>query len=165
MKQLVSGVAAALAAAVFAAAGGATGPHQFAGGAAERSADAFAERHVAFSAHNGPNGTTGEFTSVRRLPGGPAPGLTFTGRVTCLRIDGNRAVIGGIIRHAMLPANEGTMFFVAVEDDGKPASGDPPDRVSAYYTGLPVGQETCDSATTLYATLAPITSGNITVRG
>jgi hypothetical protein len=165
MKHLVLGVAAALAAAVFAAAGGAAGRYQLAAGAAERSADAFAERHVAFSAHNGPDGITGEFTSIRPLPGGPGAGVTFTGEVTCLRIDGNRAVIGGIIRHSPLAAEEGTMFFAAVEDNGDPASGAPPDRVSAYDTGVPIGLETCSSATGLYTTLAPVTSGNVTVDG
>lgn len=171
--QALLAVAAASAVALLAAAGGASdarssgGPYQSAVGGAERTADAFAERHVAFSAHNGPNGTSGEFTSHRQLaPGaGPGPVVTFTGNVTCLRIDGNRAVIGGIIRHSLFAANEGTMFFAAVEDNGNPASGAPPDRVSAYFVGVPPGVETCDSATSLYGSLAPVESGNVQVKG
>jgi len=170
--------AAVLAGALFAVGGGASdgrpfdqvassgGPYQFAVGGAERTADVFAERHVAFSAHSGPDGTSGEFTSHRQLPpgSGPGPVLTFTGEVTCLRIDGNRAVIGGIIRHSLFAANEGTMFFAAVEDNGNPS--DPvPDRVSAYFVGVPPGTLTCDGATDLYATLAPVESGDVQVNG
>jgi hypothetical protein len=143
------------------------GPYQFAVGGAQRTADAFAERHVAFSAHTGPRGTSGEFTSHRQLPdgSGPAPLVTFTGEVTCLRIDGNRAVIGGIIRHSFAPETEGRMFFAAVEDNGEPSRGSPPDRVGAYFIGVPPGDLTCDEATSLYATLAPVESGNVRVSG
>jgi hypothetical protein len=170
-KLFLAGAAAALvlAAAYVAIPGGASaGPkYASANGAAERTADAFAERHIAFSATNGPSGTTGEFTSHRQLaPGsGPAPVFSFTGDVTCLRVDGNRAVIGGVIRHSFFAENEGKQFFVAVEDNGNPASGASPDRVSAYGLGDDVAGLTCDDVTDLYATLAPVESGNIRVGG
>jgi hypothetical protein len=136
------------------------GPYAFAVGAGLRPADIFAERHVAFSAHNGPRGASGEFSSQ----GGEHPALTFTGEVTCLFVDGNRAVIGGIIRHDALTSDlEGTMFFAAVEDNGEPPDA-VPDRVSAYYLGVPPGELTCEAATSLYPTFAPIASGNITVK-
>jgi hypothetical protein len=84
--------------------------------------------------------------------------------VTCLRVDGNRAVIGGIVRHSAFSSDlEGTMFFAAVEDNGNPA--DPvPDRVSAYYLGVAPGDLSCDEATSLYPTLASIASGNIVIK-
>jgi len=136
------------------------GPYAFAVGAGLRPADIFAERHVAFSAHNGPRGASGEFSSQ----GGEHPLFTFTGDVTCLHVDGNKAVIGGIIRHDALTSDvEGTMFFAAVEDNGNPSDA-APDRVSAYYLGVPPGELTCDAATSLYPTLAPIASGNITIK-
>src|SRR5438105_1363522 len=103
------------------------GPYEFAVGGAERSADVFAARHVAFSAHNGPRGASGEFTSRSAT-------LSFTGEVTCLRVDGNRAVIGGIIRHSSSPDLEGTTYFAAVEDNGNPSDATP-DRVGAFLLG------------------------------
>jgi hypothetical protein len=67
-----------------------------------------------------------------------------------------------MIRQSPFSANEGTMVFAAVEDNGGPS--DPtPDRISAYFVGVPPGEETCDSATALYGSLAPVTSGNIDV--
>src|SRR5438874_2301723 len=84
-----------------------SGPYDYAVGGAERSADAFAARHVALSAHNGPRGATGEFTSQ-------TPTFTFTSDVTCLRVDGNRAVIGAIVREsAERPDLKGLMVFAA----------------------------------------------------
>lgn len=125
---------------------------------AERSADVFAARRVALSAHNGPRGASGQFTSISA----DHPTLTFTADVTCLRVDGNRAVIGAMIRQSPFSANEGTMVFAAVEDNGRPS--DPiPDQIGAYFVGIPPGEETCDSATVLYGSLAPVTSGNIVV--
>jgi hypothetical protein len=165
---LAIAVACAAAAATFVAHSGATsnnvfdqppaahsGPYDYVVGGAERSADVFAARHVALSAHNGPRGATGEFTSQ-------TPTFTFTSDVTCLRVDGNRAVIGAIVRQsAELPDLQGLMVFAAFEDNGNPS--DPtPDRVSAYIFDVP-GGTTCDAATVLYGTLAPVTSGNINI--
>jgi hypothetical protein len=132
-----------------------SGPYAYVVGGAERSADVFSARHVALSAHNGPLGATGEFTSQTAT-------FTFTSDVTCLRVDGNRAVIGAIVRQsAERPDLQGLMVFAAFEDNGNP-SDLTPDRVSAYIFDVP-GGTTCDAATVLYATLAPVTSGGINI--
>jgi hypothetical protein len=132
-----------------------SGPYAYVVGGAERSADVFSARHVALSAHNGPLGATGEFTSQTAT-------FTFTSDVTCLRVDGNRAVIGAIVRQsAERPDLQGLMVFAAFEDNGNP-SDLTPDRVSAYIFDVP-GGTTCDAATVLYDTLAPVTSGGINI--
>ena len=132
-----------------------SGPYDFVVGGAERSADVFSARHVALSAHNGLRGATGEFTSQTAT-------FTFTSEVTCLRVDGNRAVIGAIVRQsAERPDLEGLMVFAAFEDNGDPTDVTP-DRVSAYIFDVP-GGTTCDISTVLYGTLAPVTSGNINI--
>ena len=166
---LVTLGAASVSVALFAGVGGASdGGYESAMGAAERSATTnLGDRHVAFNAVNGPRGTSGEFTSHRQLaPGlGPGPLLTFTGDVTCLLVDGNRAVIGGIIRQSLLAETEGTMFFAAVEDNGTPASGSLPDQVSAYFINVP-GVDACEEAAPgLFPSLAPVESGNVRVSG
>jgi hypothetical protein len=132
------------------------GPYDFAVGDAERSADVFAARHVAFTAHKSPRGVWGTFTSQ-------TADVTFTSIVTCLRVDANRAVIGAVIRQSPeRPDLQGSLVFVAVEDNGS-RSGVTPDRVSAYLFSGPPDADTCDSATVLYGSLAPVTSGNVSV--
>jgi hypothetical protein len=132
-----------------------SGPYDFAIGDAERSADVFAARHVAFTAHKSPRGTWGKFTS--------RSDFTFTSVVMCLRVDANRAVIGAVIRQSPeRPDLEGSLVFVAVEDNGN-RLGVTPDRVSAYLFSRPPDTDTCGSATVLYGSLAPVTSGNVSV--
>src|SRR5947207_6117813 len=107
-----------------------SGPYDFAVGDADRAADAFAGRHVAITAHRSPRGAWGQFSSR-------AAEITFTSSVTCLRVDGHRAVIGAVIRRsAERPDLEGIRVFVAVEDNGTPGAGTP-DRVSAYFFAGP----------------------------
>ena len=132
------------------------GPYDFALGDADRSADAFAARHVAFTAHKSPRATWGKFTSR-------TAGVTFTSAVMCLRVDGNRAVVGAVIRQSPeRPDLDGSRVFVAVEDNGG-RFGVTPDRVSAYLFSSPPDTDTCDTATVLYDSLAPVTSGNVSV--
>ena len=98
-----------------------------------------------------PRATWGKFTS--RMAG-----VTFTSAVMCLRVDGNRAVVGAVIRQSPeRPDLDGSRVFVAVEDNGG-RFGVTPDRVSAYLSSSPPDTDTCDTATVLYDSLAPVTS-------
>jgi hypothetical protein len=157
MKGLLALAATTVALAGFQGAASAGSRYAYAVGGAERSADAFSARHVAFSAHNGPKGTTGEFTSH-------AATLDFTAAVTCLFVDGNRAVIGAVIRNSSDAGLVGDTVFVAFEDNGNPGRGASTDRVSAYLFEAPPVSDTCATEISLYATFAPVTSGNVLVQ-
>ena len=137
------------------------GPHDFAAGSGERSAGPFAPRKIAFTAHNGPNGASGHARSLPATPG-TTPLLDFSGHVTCLLTEGNRAVIGGVIEQAAEPTIVGLTFMFAVEDNGNPSSATP-DQLSAYFIDPTLDPEDCATGTALYATFAPSTSGNLEV--
>jgi hypothetical protein len=97
---------------------------------------------------------------------------TFAGRVTCTTIDGNRAVIGGMLTRQ--PGSAGpvdTPFVIYVEDNGAPGSS-MPDQISALAI-FPAGDPgladmparfpaVCPTARSIYG-YAPLTSGDITV--
>ena len=60
----------------------------------------------------------------------PDVGVSFTAEVTCLRVDGAAAVVGGRITESQGLADE-QGFLVWVIDGGIPAGGQPgPDQVS-----------------------------------
>src|SRR5438309_9633281 len=66
------------------------GPYDFALGDADRSADAFAARHVAFTAHKSPRATWGKLSSRAYI-------VTFTSAVVWLSVSGICAVFGAVI--------------------------------------------------------------------
>lgn len=99
-------------------------------------------------------------------------GGIFTGRVTCMTVEGNRAAVGGILG-ATGPAFPGEPFLIYVEDNG-PLGSPTPDQISALVV-LPEGDpdrplmparfpRVCPSANSLYG-YAPLTAGDITVGG
>jgi len=109
-----------------------------------------------FSAIQGPNGVSGHFTNDSR-----AQDVIFQGDVTCLVINGNEAIIGGIITH-ITPNSDpfwfqflGQPFVLRVVDNGEGAP-DPVDLVSDNFLGLD-----CSSGPSL--PLMPIEAGNINV--
>lgn len=101
---------------------------------------------------------------------------TFRGDVTCMRVEGNRASVGGFL--TLTPGQpsiaEGDPFLVYVEDNGTldGSDGSVPDQISALVV-LPAGDpdlplmperfpSVCPAADSLYGYL-PLTAGDITI--
>jgi hypothetical protein len=116
----------------------------------------------ALSAHLGPQGAFGEYNSNANNGGF----LDFRGDVTFLIVSGNTAVICGVVRHAAMPAQEGTGFAVAVVDNGPPGSVTP-DLISLTNVFIPVPQSQTDCEENSFLLnpflLLPVVDGNITV--
>ena len=73
--------------------------------------------------------------------GTPPRQFDFSGEVTCLRVEGNQAVVGGVVTKTKgdFPSNppEGSGFLIRIADNGEPNQlepSQPPDFVS----GIPV---------------------------
>jgi hypothetical protein len=143
---------------------GASSPYDGATGSGERAAvPGFGARKISFGAHDGPNGPSGHAHSQ-----GIGMGAEFndaSGHVTCLLVDGNRAVIGFEAEQVGLEEREGWTYMFAVEDNGNPSDATP-DRLSVSFVGPPdlLDPEDCTVGQALYATFAPITSGNFNVQ-
>jgi hypothetical protein len=137
------------------------GPYDYAKGSGERSAPPFAPRKISFTAQNGPNGVSGFARSQRGTPGNTAI-LDFSGHVTCLLTQGNRAVVGGVIERAAVEEIVGATFMLAVEDNGTPSAATP-DQLSAYFIDATLDPEDCAIGTALYGSFAPSTTGNLEV--
>jgi hypothetical protein len=134
-------------------------PFDSASGSGERSAASFAPRKISFSATSGPTGVSGYARSLPATPGAN-PLLDFSGSVTCLLVQGNRAVVGGVIQKAQLATSVGATFMFAIEDNGNPSAGTA-DRLSAYFIDPTLDPQDCTiGAAGLYPTFASITSGN-----
>ena len=98
--------------------------------------------------------------------------LTFEGsgnfrlqaEVTCLRVVGNQAWIGGVIKSSTNPARVGREGGFVVEDNGD-GGGAPPDRVSLMFVNLDPGgaAAVCAGDTGIDRTLRDIDSGNVQV--
>jgi hypothetical protein len=109
-----------------------------------------------FNAIQGPNGVSGQMTLDSR-----AQNINLQGDVTCLVINGNEAIIGGIITH-ITPNSDPSFFFLVgqpfvlrVVDNGEGAN-DPIDLVSDI--NAPV-----DCSVGSFLPLLPIEAGNINV--
>ena len=91
------------------------------------------------------------------------PNLDFSGEVTCLRVVGNRAIVGGVVTtdHVGLPSNpiEGT-GFLAVYVDNDQAGGGAHDE-SNSTAGLAAPGDVCP--TTVAFPSAPFQQGNYVV--
>lgn len=84
--------------------------------------------------------------------------------VTCMRVIGNRAWLGGVVKHSNNPAQIGLESATAVEDNGEGGS-DAPDEISlAFVPNATPGlaQAQCDNPT-LNPSL-PLDGGNVQVR-
>lgn len=124
------------------------------------------------SARSGPSGedARGRFFVKRKTE--PAvtgrPDLDFSGRVTCLRVTGNRAIVGGVVTRDKLdlPSNqiEGTGFLGIYVDNDQ--VGGRPDDESNSTPGLAPPGNTCPTSVILpTGTLptAPFQQGNYVV--
>jgi hypothetical protein len=171
MKRLLLIAGAALAAATFVPlAGGGGSSYDYVVGAGERATDdGVPINHFSVSAQDGPVGVFGQYQRH-------SIGLTneLTVDVTCTYIAGNRAMIGGVIRKAVnvFPELEGIGFAVAFEDNGNPAAGVTPDRVSSFDFFAepgrtpPMTQADCASeveSSGIFNTFHPMASGNVEI--
>ena len=77
---------------------------------------------MAIQAHSGSQGehASGVFASFR-LEGDRLP---FSGKITCLRVQGNRAVAGGLVTKSESPFSPvGSAILIQVTDNGFPGAG------------------------------------------
>jgi hypothetical protein len=143
-------------------AGGANGPYDFAVGAGDRGTPAgLFVHHFALSAHDGPNGPSGSYISRSDVN----PAFSLNGRVTCLFVDGNRAVVGGEITKRFDPLQQNG-FMVAFEDNGPPVGGVTTDRISLIDFQLPTVPTQADcaaGAAGFFLLFRPMLSGNVTI--
>jgi hypothetical protein len=120
------------------------------------------------SARSGPSGENarGRFF-VKRTTDPPVagrPDLDFSGRVTCLRVVGNRAIVGGVVTRDKLdlPSNqiEGTGFLAVYVDNDQLAGAD---DESNSTPGLPAPGNVCPTSAPFPT--APFQQGNYVVHG
>jgi hypothetical protein len=119
-------------------------------------AGTFGDTHVTLSAHLGPNGPSGHYTI-------DFAGERFMGPVTCMKVDGNRAVAGGpfgepFFFDGLLIENAG----VLVEDNGE--GGPVPDRARGTIFLPTTFARLCDPTQPLgsFGTF-PLETGNFVV--
>ncbi|MFN2467475.1 MAG: hypothetical protein ABR521_04995 [Gaiellaceae bacterium] len=87
--------------------------------------------------------------------------------IDCLRVDGNLARVGGVIKRASVSAFEGKRMLFVVQDNGEPGKGPPADRFSFLFRQGDPGVTATD-LNCKQSTRAPgreIEHGNIQVRG
>ena len=166
MKRIVfcSSVALLLAgiAAISAGAGGSYNSVSGAGWRGSPPNPTVAIRHFEVSAHDGPNGVTGQFSEDQK--GNPT--ATFRGDVKCLVVTGNQAIVGGVITSSDDPANVGTGFAIGFQDNANPN----PDMVTLTdFQISPPPQTAADCAAESFlftdAPVLPFVRGNVVVNG
>jgi hypothetical protein len=168
MERRFVALIAAVAAAAFSPLAGASGSYDYVVGGGERATQSGETvNHFAVSAHDGPNGVSGNY-HVERAGGGSS----FDVDVKCTYVAGNRALIGGVITHEVnRPGLDGVGFAVAFEDNGQPQDGITPDHVSFFDFFVepgrtpPMTQADCaaEAATGLLDTFQPMAAGNVEV--
>ncbi|HEX8743004.1 MAG TPA: hypothetical protein VF712_07710 [Thermoleophilaceae bacterium] len=116
------------------------------------------ERHFIVSAHDGPNGATGTYQATY---GKGKSRQEYHGRVTCVRVEGNRAIVGIVVTSSTRPdAVVGSGEIIRVIDNGNPNDGAPVDVVSpGNFSATP--PTTCPEPT---GDVTPTYSGNMLVR-
>ena len=167
----LTAVAATAGAAVATHSGGKGPKHDFATGTATRTAvlpNGSATRvKMGVSARSDSSGRNarGRFF-VKRTTDPPVtgrPDLDFSGRVTCLRVVGNQAIVGGVVTKDKLdlPSNqiEGTGFLGAYIDNDQVGGG--ADDQSNSSPGLAAPGNVCP--TSFFLPTAPFQQGNYVV--
>jgi hypothetical protein len=169
MQRRFLALMAAVAAAAFTPLAGASGSYDYVVGGGERATQSGETlNHFAVSAHDGPNGVTGNYHVEAAGPGASS----FDVDVKCTYMDGNQALIGGVITHQVnRPGLDGVGFAVAFQDNGNPAGGGTPDRVSFNDFFLepgrtpPMTQADCaaEAATVFLDAFQPMAAGDVEV--
>jgi hypothetical protein len=147
-----------------AAAGSGNPQHDYAVGAGYRvnPTTGVVSNHFALSAHDGPKGVFGTYNSMS-----DAPGKNFDGDVTCLFVQGNQAIVGGVVRKGGDVGQQGTGFAVGFRDNGSPGNSLMPDQTTLTDIDIDVSQTPvdCMAESVLFSlTLFPVTPGNVTIR-
>jgi hypothetical protein len=101
-----------------------------------------------FDAHSGPSGENPTGTATISLTS--TPSVFTSGPVTCLAVEGNRAVIGIENGPGSLTAGEGTLIEVTDDPD------------SLFFRLVVSPPSTCPTAPSGYTPI-PVTNGNITI--
>ena len=112
--------------------------------------------HFVVSAHSGPEGVSGIYS----LSSPANPLLDFTGRVTCLDVVGDHAIVGGVVTGGGEPGQIGTGFAVGFIDGG---SGSDRQTFTDVEIAAPVDCAAEQSLFTLM--LFPVLNGNVVVNG
>jgi len=109
--------------------------------------------HFVVSAHNGPRGVFGTYTSMN--PNQPL--VNFSGRVTCLYVVGNQAIVGGLVTSGGAPGQIGTGFAVGFVDNASPTA----DAVT--FSDVEIATPVDCAAETFLFTLTnfPVLNGNL----
>jgi hypothetical protein len=112
--------------------------------------------HFTVDAQSTPTGVSGTYTSRNTLNNAL---LTFDGKVTCLYVSGNRAVIGGVVTSGGEPGQIGTGFAVGFADDASPT----PDTVTFGDLMLATPVD-CAAETSLFTlTTFLVLNGNVVI--
>lgn len=110
--------------------------------------------HFVVNARSGPQGVSGMYT----LTSAANPLLNFTGRVTCLDVVGDHAIVGGVVTGGGEPGQIGTGFAVGFIDNG---SGTDTQTFTDVEIPAPVD---CAAEQVLFAdTLFPVLNGNVVI--
>jgi hypothetical protein len=119
--------------------------------------------HFALSAHEGPNGVFGTYNSMS-----DGPALNFDGDVTCLFVQGNQAIVGGVVRKGGAAGQQGTGFAVGFQDNGAPGNSLLPDETTLTDAFIPVPQNQADCIAQSFLLnpllMRPVMPGNVTIR-
>jgi hypothetical protein len=160
----------ALGFALFPAFAGAGGPYDSVTGAGWRGppfpSGATILRHFEVSAHDGPDGVTGQFSEEWAHPNSlSGNAANLRGDVKCLVVTGNEAVVGGVITSSDDPAGVGTGFAIGFRDNVSPT----PDEVTLTDLELLPFQTAADCAAASFLLFAlsvePFARGNVVVYG
>jgi hypothetical protein len=127
------------------------------------------KRQFSFEAHRNNDGTVKGHAILHNASFNGANGKSYQASfdISCMKVYGNVAVLGGFIRRTNDPSLVDAAYFT-VQDNGEPGKNN--DRISGVYffddnpntTGSPA---LCESTSPTAFPLDPIDSGNIQVRG
>ena len=114
--------------------------------------------HFEVSAHNGPHGVSGTYSSNSTSAGNPQ--LSFQGTVTCLYVAGGHALVGGVITKADVADEVGNGFAVGFIDNGTK-----PDTVTLSDVFAPTPVDCGSEADFLFGGIPtlPFVRGNVVV--
>lgn len=119
--------------------------------------------HGSVLAISGPTGekATGFFTGQAVADG---VGFPFAGKVTCLRVEGNRAVAGGVVtRSEAATAPVGSGVLIQVTDNGSPGAGHDTNLNFLNFGGTDEELTTCPFTDVPGVAEITITRGNLVV--
>jgi hypothetical protein len=110
--------------------------------------------HFAVSAQDGPSGVFGTYSSES-----PNALLNFRGNVTCLYVNGDHAVVGGVVTSGGDVGQVGTGFAVGFIDNPSPA----PDTVTLSDVTIPPAVDCVAEAALFTIPTLPFVRGNVEV--